>query len=163
MQCARRKAPDHRNLNPSRFNASDNAVRVTRAAAPLLACVLIGSVADLTLHETKHEYRHVQGSNLTMENAIGRELDSTLTASWCAANLIRLNLEKLNCIADPPKIGRLIMNDGLPLGTFCSAPRILRVVDAACMHFGKWSNYSVASQLSCSCTVMLRTRVKTKL
>jgi hypothetical protein len=38
-----------------------------------------------------------------MKNAVLRELESTLTASWCAANLIRLNLEKLNCIADPPE------------------------------------------------------------
>ena len=47
---SRWKSPELPQSQLHPFNASDNAVRVIRAAAPLLACVLIGSAADLTLN-----------------------------------------------------------------------------------------------------------------
>ena len=52
MQCAGGKRLTTA-ISTHRFNASDNAVRATRAAAPLLACVLTGSVADLTHSNNK--------------------------------------------------------------------------------------------------------------
>jgi hypothetical protein len=119
----------------------------------MLACVLIGSVADLTLNHNKARNRRVQGSNLTMENAIRRELDSTLTASWCAANLIRLNLEKLNCIADPPEnppsdyerwasIGHLLLDPEDSQSRGCCLYALREMVELFC---------SVATKLQLHC------------
>jgi hypothetical protein len=86
-----------------------------------------------------------------MENAIRRELESTLTASWCAANLIRLNLEKLNCIADPPEnppsdyerwasIGHLLLSPEDSQSRACCLYALREMVELFC---------SVATKLHC--------------
>jgi hypothetical protein len=64
MQCAASERDKHRNLNLNQHKQSYCAIRDRRSGG---ACALIGSAADLTLHETKHEYRHVHGNKQNME------------------------------------------------------------------------------------------------
>jgi hypothetical protein len=81
-----------------RLPRSPKSTRENQSAATGCAVSLStkGAVADLPLQHTskKHDYRRVQGNKHNMEK-FELELRSTLFASWCAANLIRLNLKKL--------------------------------------------------------------------
>jgi hypothetical protein len=90
-----------------------------------------------------------------MENAVRQELESTLTASCCAANLIRLNLEKLNCIADPPEnppsdyerwasIGHLLLSPEDSQSPACCLYALREMVELFC---------SVVTKLELHCNV----------
>jgi hypothetical protein len=76
-----------------------------------------------------------------MENL---ELRRTLAATWCAANLIRSNLEQLVDKGD-----RINPDSGYSrwslIGHILLNPESTEDRNANCMRFGKWPNCSVTS------------------
>jgi hypothetical protein len=126
------KTDDHRNLNVSPPLPKSTRENQSTATGCAVSLSTKGAVADLPLQHTskKHDYRRVQGNKHNMEN-FELQLRSTLFASWCAANIIRLNLKKLiyvegsgdNAPSDYARwahIGDLLLNPELAEDGVCS-------------------------------------------